>query len=957
MAKTQVVALATLLVGLIGLCVVKEMTSKQSYNHRISLALCREVFHYGVFDMPLPCRLKLSSVANLETNLNLPNSRGYGQLEFLNMNATDDGLTGGGGPTGVPFLEEEDATDLSSVAFSNLYPAVIECFVIILCGYLAGRGNLISQTESKGLNTFVGTFSLPSLIFMSMAQLDFSSVNWLFLLSICISKATVFFLVILITLLVYRPMDFGRAGLFAIFCTQSNDFALGYPIIAALYGKSHPEFASYLYLVAPISLVFLNPIGFIFMEIGKRHKSNQEGEEGSSARKKENGCQMVLYILRDVLLNPIVLMTAMGIVGNFIFDHKLPNILEGILKYFMPRNRYQFEKTVESLFNVNIVITITNVSLMTMKKNSRLILPLVTREVVSLLQPGASANETADYSNYGFLYGTFPTAPGVFVFASQYNVAVDLMASAMVACTFLSAPLMFVSAKMVTLVKINPLDYVKELESILFNVSIIGLICAIWVLIIFSLSRKWRKVPHFVTLCLSFSQGVACIGALLWSVMDCNHTWKLYLQFVLFSWGVFSSRLWTAILAITLFLLRWRSLCFVLRLRPFLAIIGWGLPGILVTVLILMVQQETDVADKHDPNFQYGSAQAVVALLLLWFSLFTTMVCLILHQRHEKRYAQYESLLNLDDPDDPRGSRSARSSAQSSPRSSTVDPPRLTSNGVLNGSSVVNMEEMINYARDPDQYEDQLSSDSDSLFSPHDELSTGNRYRNDSRQRDDISDIVQRHVSSTQLTEPEETTIVRDRDDEFQMMRHVVLLLFLCGSMIVGFALCMWTLVTEEVNGVYVELVFLDIVLNFGQAFFTAAIFGLDSKLIIMPLLKWWRRMCHGAATVKIPAWNDLDSLTRQTCEQFTTYHMDKCTKDIVRDRRWRLKNLPAVFGGKELVDWLLMVGLARDRTDAIKYGRQLLQGRVIRHIDNLHHFHDQPLFYTFNTGEGVNGQ
>lgn len=53
------------------------------------------------------------------------------------------------------------------------------------------------------------------------------------------------------------------------------------------------------------------------------------------------------------------------------------------------------------------------------------------------------------------------------------------MASAMVACTFLSAPLMFVSAKMVTLVKINPLDYVKELESVLFNVSIIGLICTV----------------------------------------------------------------------------------------------------------------------------------------------------------------------------------------------------------------------------------------------------------------------------------------------------------------------------------------------------------------------------------------------------------------------------------------------------------------------------------------------
>lgn len=48
-------------------------------------------------------------------------------------------------------------------------------------------------------------------------------------------------------------------------------------------------------------------------------------------------------------------------------------------------------------------------------------------------------------------------------------------------------------------------------------------------------------------------------------------------------------------------------------------------PAVLVTVLILMVQQETEVGNKHDPNFQYGSAQAIVALLLLWFSLFSKL--------------------------------------------------------------------------------------------------------------------------------------------------------------------------------------------------------------------------------------------------------------------------------------------------------------------------------------------
>ncbi|KAG0722565.1 Integral membrane protein GPR155 [Chionoecetes opilio] len=705
-------------------------------------------------------------------------------------------------------------------------------------------------------------------------------------------------MVVVVTLLVYRPMDTGKAGLYAIFCTQSNDFALGYPIVAALYGKTHPEFASYLYLVAPISLVLLNPLGFILMEIGKR-RVRAEQEAGCEAGQSEAGCRLALHIARDVLLNPIVLMTTLGIVGNFVFSHSLPTILEGILKVL----GQAFSATALFLLGLRMVgkvqtlrgsgLVVPGILIAT----KTLILPLVTREVVSLLHPGNSPNETADFSNYGFLYGTFPTAPGVFVFATHYNVAVDLMASSMVACTFLSAPLMFVSAKMVTLVHINPADYVRELEAILFNVSIIGLVSTVWVLIIFVLSKKWRKVPHFVTMCLAISQCVACIGALLWSVLECNHTWKLYLQFILFSWGVFAARLWTAILAIKTLpaAMALPVLCPAAAAIPGCA--GWGLPAVLVTVLILMVQTETELGDKHDPNFQYGAAQAVVALLLLWFSLFTTLVCLILHQRHEKRYAQYESLLNMDDPD-------SRSPA-GSPRSSLVDAPKLEINGIQASlsSSLSSLQEDADNADGMDF----ADSHSNNLFSPHDELGGSGRVRGGSGSEGggDVG-CVEAGTQRYALTEPEETTIVRDRDDEFQMMRHVVLLLLLCGSMIVGFALSMWTLVTEEVTGIYVELVFLDIVLNFGQGFFTAAIFGSDTRLLVVPLFRWWRK-CRGLSVVTVPPWDELDPCTKQTCEQFTSYHMDKCVKDIVRNRRWRLKSLSDVFIGKELVDWLIL--------------------------------------------------
>ena len=78
------------------------------------------------------------------------------------------------------------------------------------------------------------------------------SVNWGFLAAILIAKSSIFFAVLLVTYFIGRRS--GKAGLYAIFATQSNDFALGNPILEAIYSVSHPDFQSYLYLVAPISL-------------------------------------------------------------------------------------------------------------------------------------------------------------------------------------------------------------------------------------------------------------------------------------------------------------------------------------------------------------------------------------------------------------------------------------------------------------------------------------------------------------------------------------------------------------------------------------------------------------------------------------------------------------------------------------------------------------------------------
>ena len=108
--------------------------------------------------------------------------------------------------------------------------------------------------------------------------------------------------------------------------------------VAALYQKTHPDYASYLYLMAPISLVILNPLGLILMELSKRgniainQPGNHESFGGTELARRNSKLQVVGAVAKSIILNPIVLMTALGMVGNLVFNHKLPVALSGILK-------------------------------------------------------------------------------------------------------------------------------------------------------------------------------------------------------------------------------------------------------------------------------------------------------------------------------------------------------------------------------------------------------------------------------------------------------------------------------------------------------------------------------------------------------------------------------------------------------------------------------------------------
>ena len=319
------------------------------------------------------------------------------------------------------------------------------------------------------------------MIFGALSSIELSSVNWNFLLSILISKSIVFLGVLLITLLINWGKSIEKAGLYAIFVTQTNDFALGYPIVLALYGQSHPQFPAYLYLLAPISLAILNPIAFILIEIGTKlneenKKERPENKTNSHAVGNDDDTQFekskkdtektkefdisdkmktIMQTTLGIVKNPILVMTFAGILfGTFIFKGEVPpainNFLTTLGRAFSACALFSL-----GLGMVGKMKTLTNGSkvigpfLLILIKI--ILMPLIARSITKSLSAGeseAELEEANQLSDFAFLIGTFPTAPTVYVIAVRYNLCADVMASAMVVCTFVSAPIMFVSGKL-----------------------------------------------------------------------------------------------------------------------------------------------------------------------------------------------------------------------------------------------------------------------------------------------------------------------------------------------------------------------------------------------------------------------------------------------------------------------------------------------------------------------------
>uniref|UniRef100_A0A4W6BVH4 G protein-coupled receptor 155 n=1 Tax=Lates calcarifer TaxID=8187 RepID=A0A4W6BVH4_LATCA len=426
------------------------------------------------------------------------------------------------------------------MSIDKLFPALLECFGIILCGYIAGRADIITESQAKGLGNFVSKFALPALLFKNMVLLDFGDVIWAFLWSVLVAKVTVFVLVCVLTLMVASPESrYSKAGLYAIFATQSNDFALGYPIVDALYRSTYPEYLQYIYLVAPVSLMLLNPIGFALCEV-------QRWRQASHPQHSTLGILAVV-----VLQNPIVFMVIVGIISHFALGQRIPAVLsefiDGLANSFGGAALFYLGLTMVG--QLRKLTRDTGVALILLITAKLLVMPLVCKDMVDILDIGVnstSANHTS-LSNFAFLYGVFPTAPSVAIYAGHYNMELEVVTSGMVISTFLSAPIMYVSAWLLTIPLMDPTPLVTELENVSFNISIVSLVALVWTIAVMLLSRKFNRLPHLFALNLFLAQFLVCVSMILWNFLvkqEDNLVGKI-LTFALLYGSLYSTYIWT----------------------------------------------------------------------------------------------------------------------------------------------------------------------------------------------------------------------------------------------------------------------------------------------------------------------------------------------------------------------------------------------------------------------------
>lgn len=438
----------------------------------------------------------------------------------------------------------------------SLLVAVGETSTMVLLGFLLKKGGLASSQTKSELGGFATTIALPAQVVKVLATIAAEDVALGFFGGVVTAKLLVAALAFVCTYVLDRStQSLGRSAVFAMFSTQSNDYALGLPIASAVFGKTQPTFPLQLYLLAPVQLAVITSACLMALESQyererARSHSTHDGhcrrhldaptttaddagqsmaevsgnaalealsssyeavadctdngsdgveagpsspfeaaddelddpkdtggqlprENSTASRRSSGGVAVYSTAIMQLLMNPIVLASLVAVVIRLVFWNGVP---DAVLKLLVTLGN-AYPATVLLSLGMSIADLERNV-LQGVKAVQAFLLVATKLLVVSVIASSMawliSNNESE--SEYAFLYGTFPTAPAVPVFAQQYGVDEEVIALATVVCLAISVPLIATTGLVLLLRSSTGAAYVSAISLVCITVGCVSLV-------------------------------------------------------------------------------------------------------------------------------------------------------------------------------------------------------------------------------------------------------------------------------------------------------------------------------------------------------------------------------------------------------------------------------------------------------------------------------------------------
>eukprot|EP00937_MAST-01D_sp_MAST-1D-sp2_P002656 g2656.t1 len=370
--------------------------------------------------------------------------------------------------------------------------ALAQIFSVIGVGYVVLSTGFLSESSKAGIGQLVGRLALPAALFRAIATAKLDGLVFSVLAAQVVSKLVLLVITVGVGLALDRSAGrWKTAGIFGLFVVNSNDLALGVPMMTALY----PELVVYIFVFALLNNVIQLPLTFAMLEVGVAQERQQQqakaqgGDEGEGGKGGQGG--IALKVVRNLATNPVIAMAFLGLVYNFAFGNSLPYTVDQALRILA--NAFGCGALVlTGMSSVGKLGAATGKGaaipiFLTVAKS--VLLPIIVRYVGLAFgvqgEPGG-----ADLQSMLFLYGAIPTAAGTVVFALAYDALPAQISSSSVINLVLAAPLMFLSTVLATVHDQRALfNSTHDLAEWLCYLSIAG---TAWVLAGFALHGSWR---------------------------------------------------------------------------------------------------------------------------------------------------------------------------------------------------------------------------------------------------------------------------------------------------------------------------------------------------------------------------------------------------------------------------------------------------------------------------------